>query len=709
MNNPLENKLENDNEVNIGRVFRLLLMQSKLMLLIIFVFTSLSIAFYIYSTKIFKASSLIQVYSNQSSSYRGGGQDLALDLFLGDSNVPDIRDIENLYKSRSNLLKIIADKKLNIKVDGIEYQDKSKIFKTFSSNNQNIKLQKYEIQFFDQGYTLNNLLSDEVIQAQYNENVNTSDLNVNLNRPSNLSKIDGEVFELQLRRAEDVYLATRGRLQITSFSNSGPIAQRTGLLEISYNSSDLDEAIDVLNYANNYFIKQNIKTEAEQARKAIEFIDNQISQVDKQLNSYKSDLRNFREENKSINVDLEISTIIESLTIIENQINNLELEIASANSNYTSSNPIFLKLIGQRDALISQKEEVENKIANLPLAQQEYIDLFRAVEITEEAFVQLTNKKLEFSIREASTLGNMRIIDNAYYKSIVSPSIIIILFSFFFSTFLSLLIGIIRGVYFLPISNPAEILDNGVSTQISGVLPKSEEDESEKFEGALESLIVNMQTQIGTENKESCKLISFTSPTASNGKSFVSRQVAKKLASLNNKVLLIDLDLKRGDQHKEFDCNRLSISDFNNINEENIKKLKVEENLYLIPKIKNISNTFQFVFSNSFNEKIDFFKKHFDYVIFDTAPILFVSDTSFILQFSDIVYGICRHGLTKMNEVRQMNAVLDQIGVNLDGIIYNFYEKPKSYYGYYGLYGNYNYQYYAQKYLYGDNYYDKKD
>ena len=310
------------------------------------------------------------------------------------------------------------------------------------------------------------------------------------------------------------------------------------------------------------------------------------------------------------------------------------------------------------------------------MAQQEYIDLFRAVEITEEAFVQLTNKRLEFSIREASTLGNMRIIDDAYYKSIVSPSIIVVLFSFFFSIFLSILFGIIRGVYFLPISNPAEILDNGVSTQISGVLPKSDLGEKEKFDGALESLIVNLQTQL-SQNNERCKLISFTSPTASNGKSYVSRAVSRKLAELNNKVLLIDLDLKRGDQHKEFDCSRLTMSDFNSLNEENIDKLKVDENLYLIPKIKSISNTFQFVFSNSFNEKIEFLKKHFDYIIFDTAPILYVSDTSFILQFSDIVYGICRHGLTRMNEIRQMDAVLDQIGVNLDGIIYNFYEKPK--------------------------------
>ena len=140
-------------------------------------------------------------------------------------------------------------------------------------------------------------------------------------------------------------------------------------------------------------------------------------------------------------------------------------------------------------------------------------------------------------------------------------------------------------MYFLPISNPAEILDNGVSTQISGVLPKSDLGEKEKFDGALESLIVNLQTQL-SQNNERCKLISFTSPTASNGKSYVSRAVSKKLAELNNKVLLIDLDLKRGDQHKEFDCSRLTMSDFNSLNEENINKLKVGENLYLIPKLK---------------------------------------------------------------------------------------------------------------------------
>ena len=58
-----------------------------------------------------------------------------------------------------------------------------------------------------------------------------------------------------------------------------------------------------------------------------------------------------------------------------------------------------------------------------------------------------------------------------------------------------------------------------------------------------------------------------------------------------------------------------------------------------------------------------------------------------------------RHGINRMNEIKQSIDNFRQINTNIDGIIYNAYEKPSTYYGYYGIYGNYSYQYYAEKYL----------
>ena len=63
--------------------------------------------------------------------------------------------------------------------------------------------------------------------------------------------------------------------------------------------------------------------------------------------------------------------------------------------------------------------------------------------------------------------------------------------------------------------------------------------------------------------------------------------------------------------------------------------------------------------------------------------------------------------MTKINEIKQMIGINKQIGIDFNGVIYNAYKKPASYYGYYGIYGNYAYQYYAKRYL--DYSYDYKD
>ena len=59
-------------------------------------------------------------------------------------------------------------------------------------------------------------------------------------------------------------------------------------------------------------------------------------------------------------------------------------------------------------------------------------------------------------------------------------------------------------------------------------------------------------------------------------------------------------------------------------------------------------------------------------------------------------------------EINQSKQIIDQLGLSLDGIIYNDYSRPKRYYGYYDLYGDYSYRYYAERYLY-DDYYEEKD
>ena len=179
-------------------------------------------------------------------------------------------------------------------------------------------------------------------------------------------------------------------------------------------TNDIEEGRKIINLANDIFIKQNIETEKEQARKAIAFIDQRIDSLQNIMDLNKLKLKDFQEKNTSLNVDLEIESIIKSISEIESEINKIELEIAKAENTYTKTNPVFLGYINQRNALVNQKDIIESKIRELPLAQQEYIDLYRDVEISQDLYSELVNRKLGFSIMEASTIGNIRVVDEAY-------------------------------------------------------------------------------------------------------------------------------------------------------------------------------------------------------------------------------------------------------------------------------------------------------
>ena len=130
--------------------------------------------------------------------------------------------------------------------------------------------------------------------------------------------------------------------------------------------------------------------------------------------------------------------------------------------------------------------------------------------------------------------------------------------------------------------------------------------------------------------------------------------------------------------------------------------------MHFIPKIRGVNSSFQFFYSPEFEAKISHFENEYDYIIIDTAPLLSVSDTSILMGYADLNIGVVRHGVSKINEIKQMLSISDQLGLEFSGFIYNAYERPSSYYGYYGFYGNYAYQYYAKKYLYNTYEYNDK-
>ena len=206
-------------------------------------------------------------------------------------------------------------------------------------------------------------------------------------------------------------------------------------------------------------------------------------------------------------------------------------------------------------------------------------------------------------------------------------------------------------------------MTKALKNKIFGVIPIRDDNDDEnmmKFNRAVESAILNIEC-IDEYKDQPSKLILFTSPTENNGKSLLSRNVAKRLAEMGKRTLLIDNDLIRGDQHKFLNTNKITYDQFNNISNKNISNYLVSQNLYFIPKVSRLTDTFNFLYNDLYINKINELRDYFEYIIFDSAPILSVSDTSILMNYSDINLLVIRHNISKISQIKQSLYLADQI------------------------------------------------
>ena len=334
-----------------------------------------------------------------------------------------------------------------------------------------------------------------------------------------------------------MYNNLKAQINVNANSSRNSWFANQSLITVSYITDNIDLGKDIINYSNNIFLNQRIFDETEKSRKAIDFIDENIKSIEGIVELNKVKLKEFREKNKSIDVGLEIQSIINKIALFDESLNSIDLEITKAKEIYTSSNPVYLNLINKRNLIEKQKAYVLSEIEMMPKEQLEYIDLYNDVEVSQSLFEELESRRLGFSILEASTIGDIRVVDDAYVVSLVSPKIFSVLISSFLAFLFACIIAIIRGYNFLPITNPAEIFDNNINIPIIGVIPEIENiDKSNddiRLNTSIESLIVNINSIQNGELDNN--IITITSPSPFNGKSTISMKLSEGLSTIGKR------------------------------------------------------------------------------------------------------------------------------------------------------------------------------
>lgn len=188
-----------------------------------------------------------------------------------------------------------------------------------------------------------------------------------------------------------------------------------------------------------------------------------------------------------------------------------------------------------------------------------------------------------------------------------------------------------------------------------------------------------------------------TSPSPGDGKSTTTANVAISMAQMGMSVLLVDADLRKPSLHRLFHvANRGGLSsalldhtnDFmNHVNESGVPCLSLMTSGALPP------NPAELIGSQRMGTLIEQFQQQFDIVIFDTPPVLAVTDAAVLATLIKNSILVVHAKRTKQGILKQANDLLNKVDSHLLGIIMN--DLQKNSYNYYDYQSYYTYSEYG--------------
>ncbi len=188
-----------------------------------------------------------------------------------------------------------------------------------------------------------------------------------------------------------------------------------------------------------------------------------------------------------------------------------------------------------------------------------------------------------------------------------------------------------------------------------------------------------------TSADEKIKTILITSSIPSEGKSFISSNLATAFAQNNKKVLIVDCDMRKGRVNKIFKIsNRIGLSNllaYKEDDEENLEdyvfKTKID-NLYVIPRGKIPPNPSELLNSQKTAKLISLLSEIFDYIIFDGPPVNGLSDSLIMSDFVDRTIVVTSLNSAPIELLESTKKMLTNVNAKVAGVIVNKVPRRKS-------------------------------
>ncbi len=172
------------------------------------------------------------------------------------------------------------------------------------------------------------------------------------------------------------------------------------------------------------------------------------------------------------------------------------------------------------------------------------------------------------------------------------------------------------------------------------------------------------------------KMILVTSSVKGEGKSFVSSNLAVSFAQKNLKVLLVDSDLRLGRLHQIFKASNkngfseLLVNDDGRKYQKYVKDTGIE-NLSFISRGMVPPNPSELLDSPNIASFLEQAGNDYDVILFDGTPINGLTDSLVFTKYVDKVVVVSAANYTKMNLLENTIKSLQNLHVDIAGVVLN--------------------------------------
>lgn len=197
----------------------------------------------------------------------------------------------------------------------------------------------------------------------------------------------------------------------------------------------------------------------------------------------------------------------------------------------------------------------------------------------------------------------------------------------------------------------------------------------------IKSLRTNLQF---TAVDKPIKTILITSTNASEGKSFVSSNLAISFAQADKKVLLVDCDLRKGRIHRLF-----GLTNTHGLSNLLASEVRSFGKYVRSTKIKNLDvmtcgtyppNPSELLASKKNKQLVKTLRDYYDVIIFDGAPVGGLADSVILSSFMDETLIVVKDGNTSKNDLVTAKDSLEKVGAKIAGVVFNMVNRRSSKY-----------------------------